>query len=250
MVGGREPDQPGHRDRPAGRRGGRPAELGAGSARSPRRPPRRPAAPRPRRSPSAALKASTGSRAILATEQMALLTGTQTVWCRPISTWSCRMNSTQTAVPTTNATRGQRAVAQEAELVGPPRLTEQEDRGHGHRGGRAERVRSWRPAGGSPGPASGRKRTSPLRSPRVERLASKVIAETRAAPMPTVAGGSQRAASAQKSRPERRGQAGAQDQRVRAASHRLPQVAAAGRSSARGLRGGRECSSQPAVMRT
>src|SRR5215212_7212636 len=47
------------------------------------------------------------------------------------------------------------------------------------------------------GPASGRNRTKPLRSPRVEMLASKVSAEITDAPMPTIAGDSQCAASAQ-----------------------------------------------------
>ena len=150
-VGG-EPDKPGHRDRPAGSRRRRVAVAGAGSAPSRRRPSRRPAARWPRRSPTRQLNASSGSRAILATEQMAFSIGTQTVLCRPVSTWSCRTNSTQTAVADDERERGERRVAQEAELLRPQRLPEQEDPRPRHRGGRAQRVRAGhQTAGGRSG---------------------------------------------------------------------------------------------------
>ena len=48
-------------------------------------------------------KASSGSRAILATAQRPFSSGTQMVWRRPTSTWSWRTKSTQNAVPMTKA---------------------------------------------------------------------------------------------------------------------------------------------------
>ena len=95
-------------------------------------------------------------------------------------------------------------------------------------GGDRHRGRSWRTISRrAAAPAAGRKRTRPLRSPSVEKLASSVI------------GGDERRADADRGRrqpaggqsPEDQsqagGQAGAEDQGVRAAPHRVAEVRSA-----------------------
>ena len=97
-------------------------------------------------------KASSGSRAILATAQQAVLQRHPDGLPQADQHVVLQDEEHPERRTDDEGEHGQRAVAQERQLVGPERLAEQEDGGRRHRGGRAQRV------AGDDQPAAGRSR--------------------------------------------------------------------------------------------